>query len=113
MIITWYVIWGLTWKNSRKITAFEVGLKQGFVKNEYDEHNTEAYFDMENIDEWGLWFTNVQMKEFYPDPISYDRVENGVYKKYWANNTFRYHNKLIGNQYTSIYIRVVILNNNR
>ena len=90
------VIWGLTWKNSRKVTAFEVALKQSFVLKEYDEHNTEAYFDIENIDEWWSWFDEVQFKEFYQGPVPYDVVKNGAYNRMYVNNTFRYHNKLFG-----------------
>ena len=90
------VIWGLTWKNSRKVTAFEVALKQSFVLKEYDEHNTEAYFDIENIDERWSWFDEVQFKEFYQGPVPYDVVKNGAYNRMYVNNTFRYHNKLFG-----------------
>ena len=110
LLLTWYVIWGLTWKNSRKITAFEVGLKQGFIENEYDEHNTEAYFDIESIEEWSMWFNNVQMKELYPGPMMYESIEDGVYKRHWVNHTFRYHSKLIGDPRIRI-VRQNILEN--
>ena len=63
---------------------------------EYDEHNTEAYFDIENIDEWWSWFDEVQFKEFYQGPVPYDVVKNGAYNRMYVNNTFRYHNKLFG-----------------
>ena len=33
---------------------------------------------------------NVQMKELYPDPMMYESIEDGVYKRHWVNHTFRY-----------------------
>ena len=97
LIMTTYAI-NISWKMSRKVGSFEVGLKQALVYQEYDEHNTEAYFDMESLEEWGLWSKNVLLKEFYPDPIPYDFVNSTTNKieRNFVKRKIRGYNKLIG-----------------
>jgi hypothetical protein len=97
IVMTFYVF-SITWQFSRQVAAFEVGMKQALVYQEYDEHNTEGYFDIESIEEWWQWSENVLMKELYPSPAIFDNLNttSNQLQRRNVNRHLRGHNNLFG-----------------
>ena len=90
-------VFAITWKLSRKIASFEVGLKQGLIYQEYDEHNTEAFFDIESLEEWWQWSNNVLIPEVYPPGVPVDFLVDGkTLDRRVLPRHLRRHNMLLG-----------------